>query len=263
METFADSFFVEQMDELKIPGLTFVFVQDGQVLLAKGYGSANLEKSTPVNPDETVVRIGSISKLVVATAVMQLVESGQLDLHTDVNQYLDTFQLAANYPEPVTLAHLLTHSGGFDFPPYWTTTNSAEVQPLGPYLTEHMPPRIIPPGEVLGYSSHGYDLAALIVEKVSGYPFEQYVEQNILRPLEMQRSGYLLSPSMLNGLAVGYAREGRKQIPQPIDYDPGYPSGSLVSTAVDMAKFMLAHLQDGCYQDRCILQSETIAMMHQ
>lgn len=263
LEAFTDHFFSEQIEELHIPGLIFVCVQDGQVLLAKGYGNADLEQGIPFDPDETAVRIGSVSKLFVATAVMQLVERGELDLHTDVNQYLSAFQLDDNYPEPVTLAHLLTHSGGFDYPPYWTTTDPTEVQPLGPYLTEHMPPRIIPPGEVLAYSSHGYDLAAYIVEKVSGIPFDQYVEENTLQILGMTQSGYLLSPPKQDVLAMGYAYDGEVQIPQPIDYDPGYASGSFVSTAADMAKFMLAHLQNGCYQDTCILQPETIAMMQQ
>jgi CubicO group peptidase (beta-lactamase class C family) len=263
LEAFTDKFFGEQMDELHIPGLTFIFVQDGKVLLARGYGSANPERGIPFNPDETVVRVGSVSKLFVATAVVQLVERGELDLRADVNQYLSAFQLDDNYPEPVTLAHLLTHTGGFDSPPYWTTINPTELQSLGLYLTEHMPPRIISPGEVLAYSGHGYDLAAHVVEQVSGIPFDQYVEQHILQPLGMEQSGYLLSPPMPDGLAVGYAYEGGVQIPQPIDYEPGYPSGSFVSTAADMAKFMLAHLQNGCYQDTCILRPETIAMMHQ
>ncbi len=263
VEAFADDFFDEQMDELSIPGLTFVLVRDGRVQVSKGYGSANLEQDTRVDPDETVARVGSTSKLFVATAVMQFVERGDVDLHADVNQYLDAFQLDDNFPEPVTLAHILTHGGGFDSPPYWTTTDPGEVQALGPYLSEHMPPRIIPPGEVMGYSSHGYDLAAYVVEQVSGIPFDQYVEQNILQPLGMEHSAYLLSPPMPDGLAVGYAYDGRTQVPQSIDYDPGYPSGSFVSTAADMAKFMLAHLQNGCYQDTCILQPETTATMHQ
>jgi CubicO group peptidase (beta-lactamase class C family) len=263
LETFVDNFFAEQMDELHITGLTLVFVQDGEVLLAKGYGSANLEESTPFDPDETVVRIGSISKLFVATAVMQLAERGELDLHTDVNQYLSTFQIDDTYSDPVTLAHLLTHTGGFEDPPYWTTTDPAEVQPLGSYLAEHMPSRINPPGEAFLYCNHGYALAAYAVEQVSGIPFDQYAEEHILQPLGMDRSGYLLSPPMPEGLAVGYSFEDGTHVPQPIDYDSDYPGGSLVSTAADMAKFMLAHLQDGCYQDTCILQPATIAEMHQ
>jgi CubicO group peptidase (beta-lactamase class C family) len=263
LEMFVDDFFAKQMEELHIPGLTFVFVQDGKVLLAKGYGLADLEEGIPFDPEEAVVRIGSVSKLFVATAVMQLVERSELDLHADVNQYLTTFQLDESYPEPVTLAHLLTHTAGFEDPPYSTTTDPADIQPLGSYLAERMPPRVRAPGEVFRYCNHGYALAAYIVEQVSGIPFDQYVEEDVLAPLGMERTGYLLSPPMPQGLAVGYLYEDGGQTPQPIDYDHDYPGGSLVSTAEDMAKFMFAHLQDGCYQDTCILQPATIAEMHQ
>jgi CubicO group peptidase (beta-lactamase class C family) len=263
LKMFADDFFARQMEELHIPGVTFVFVQDGTVLLAKGYGLANLEEGIPFDPEESVVRIGSVSKLFVATAVMQLVERGELDLYADVNQYLTTFQLDESYPEPATLAHLLTHTAGFEDPPYQTTTDPTEVQPLGSYLAEQMPPRVEAPGQVFRYCNQCYALAAYIVEQVSGISFDQYVEENILAPLGMERTGYLLSPLMPHGLAVGYFYENGGQIPQPIDYDHDYPGGSLVSTAEDMAKFMFAHLEDGCYQDTCILQSATIAEMHQ
>jgi CubicO group peptidase (beta-lactamase class C family) len=113
LQTFADTFFTEQMETLLIPGVTFIFVQDGEVVYASGYGYANLETATPINTASHIVRIGSVSKLFVATAVMQLVEQGKLDLHADINQYLTTFQLENTFPEPVTLAHLLTHTGGF------------------------------------------------------------------------------------------------------------------------------------------------------
>ncbi len=263
LEIWADGFFEEQLDELKIPGAVLVFVRDGEVVLAKGYGFADLEQEIIFDPETTIVRIGSVSKLFVATAVMQLVEAGALDLDADVNQYLTSFQVGDEFDDPVTLAHLLTHSGGFDHPLYWTTTDLSEVLPLDQYLAEQLPPRISPPGEVLAYSSVGYDLAAYIVEEVSGTPFSEYVETNIFQPLGMDHSHYLLSSPHPEGLATGYALEGRDQVPQEIDYDPGYPSGSLASTASDMAKFMLAHLQDGCYQDQCILTAESIALMQE
>lgn len=263
LEAFADAFFPAQMEELHIPGVTFIFIQDGEILLAKGYGYADLEKGIPVSPDATVMRIGSISKLFVATAVMQLVEQGQLDLHTDVNEYLTTFQLENTFRQPVTLAHLLTHTAGFEDPPYSSNTDPTIVQPLGPYLAEFMPPPTDPPGQAFRYSNHGYALAAYIVEQVSGLSFDRYVAEHILRPLGMTRSGYLLSPPLPEGLAVGYFYEDGAQVPQPMDYDHDYPGGSMVSTAHDMAKFMLAHLQEGCYQEACILQPSTVAEMQQ
>jgi CubicO group peptidase (beta-lactamase class C family) len=200
---------------------------------------------------------------------MQLVEQGKLDLHTDVNQYLTSFQLEENYPQPVTLAHLLTHTAGFEDPPYVTSTDPTTLQPLGEYLATNMPPRTHAPGEVYIYCSHGIDLAALIVEEVSGVPFVAYMEQNIFKPLGMEDTQYLLAPPMPEDLATGYFFEKGGflqrgvQVPQPMDYDNSYSSGSIVSTAPEMAHFLTAQLQGGCYNGVCILRPETIAQMHQ
>ena len=260
---FADTFFAEQMETLHIPGLTFIFVQEGRLVYANGYGYTNLETATPINTDSSIVRIGSVSKPFVATAVMQLVEQGKLNLHTDVNQYLTAFKLEDTYPQPVTLAHLLTHTGGFEDPPYISNTDPQRVQPLGPFLAVNMPPRTHPPGKVFIYSNYAYALAALIVEDVSGIPFDRYVQENIFNPLGMTQSSYLLAPPLPENMVTGYLYRDGEQIPQPMDYDSDYPGGSIVSTAEEMSHFMLAHLGDGCYQGGCILKTATVAEMHQ
>jgi len=262
LEAFADRFFPKQMEKLEIPGVSFVLMQDGRIVLAKGYGDASLEENSPISPDTTVMRIGSISKLFVATAVIQLVEQGKVDLDTDINQYLTTFQLEDTFDEPVTLAHLLTHTAGYEDPAYESYTDPALVQPLGAYLAESMPPRTDPPGETHRYSNHGYALAAYVVEQVTGQPFDQYVSEQILQPLGMSHSGYLLGPSLPENMAAGYFYEDRTQVPQPVDYDNDYPGGFMVSTAGDVAKFMLAHLNEGCYEEGCILRPSTLAEMH-
>jgi len=261
LEAFVDELLAGQMAALNIPGVTLALVQNGQVLLAKGYGSANLEEQIPMHAEETVMRIGSVSKLFVATAVMQLVEQGRLDLHADVNAYLDTFQIDEKFGEPVTLAHLLAHTAGFG--EHWhSTPNPDEVQPLGDYLAGHMPPRFVPPGEIISYSNHGYALAAYVVEGVTGCPFDRYVEDHILVPLGMEQSGYLLHLPLPEGLATGYVYQDGAYLPQPVHYDNDYPGGEMVSTAAGMARFMIAHLEGGCYQERCILQPGTVAEMH-
>jgi CubicO group peptidase (beta-lactamase class C family) len=185
LQTFADTFFEKQMETLHIPGLAYIFVQNGNVIYDKGYGYANLDTAIPFDADSSIVRIGSISELFVATAVMQLVEQRKLDLHADINQYLTTFQIRETYPEPVMLVHLLTHTGGFEDPPYTSNTDPRQVQPLGSFLAVNMPPPTHPPGEVFIYSNYGYALVALIVENTSGTRFDLYVNENIFEPLEM------------------------------------------------------------------------------
>jgi CubicO group peptidase (beta-lactamase class C family) len=262
IQSFADGFFPRQMKKHRIPGLAFVFVQGGNVAYAQAYGEANLEAATPMDAASTGVRIGSVSKPFVATAVMQLVEQGALDLHTDVNEYLSTFQLDETFPEPVTLAHLLTHTAGFEDPPYVSNTDPGLVEPLAGHLATNMPPRIYPPGEFHIYSNYGYALAGLVVEEVAGQPFDRYVADHILGPLGMDDSRYLVSPPAPDAIAIGYQVQQREQVAQPLDWDSAYPGGSIVSTADDMARFMLAQLGDGCHDGACILQPESLAQMH-
>lgn len=263
LQSFADVFFAEQLEALYIPGLVFVFVQRGEVIYARGYGSADLETGTPMDAGASVMRIGSVSKPFVATVVMQLVEQGKLDLHADVNQYLRTFALEDTFSEPVTLAHLLTHQAGFEDPPYTSNLDPQAVEPLAAHLAARMPPRSHLPGKEHIYSNYGYALAALVVEEVSGMPFDQYVEKNIFGPLDMSESRYLLAPPLPGSMATGYAYRDGVQVPQPVDYDSDYPGGSIVSTAEEMSHFIVALLQDGCYQGACILQAGTVVEMQQ
>ena len=190
---FLDPIFSNGMAQWHIPGAVFLLVRDGRVVFAKGYGYSDLSQKTAVEPDTTVFRAGSVSKLFTATAVLDLVERGQLDLHTDVNRYLQTFQLPENFSKPVTLANLLTHTGGFDDRAIGIAArNPRERVPLGEYLARSMPPRVRPPGELYSYSSHGIALAGYIVETVSHEPFEEFVETYILEPLAMRHSSFSL-----------------------------------------------------------------------
>jgi CubicO group peptidase (beta-lactamase class C family) len=264
LETFLDAFFAEQMEALHIPGAVFILVKDGETFFSKGYGLADLESQRPVIPGETLFRVGSVSKLFTATAIMQLVEQERLDLDDDVNQYLKSFQLEENYPRPVTIANLLTHTGGFDERLTGTGVRSpSELVPLGPYLADNMPPRVMPPGDTISYSNHGYALAGYLVEEISGMPFEQYIEENVLQPLDMNHSSFRqpLRPELASDLAVGYVYTTDYQV-MPVEYLNIAPAGSLYATATDMAHFMIAHLQNGRYEGTRILEAETAQEMH-
>jgi CubicO group peptidase (beta-lactamase class C family) len=265
LEAFLDAFFAEQMEALHIPGAVVVFVKDGEVFLAKGYGFADLENQKPVDPAQTLFRAGSVSKLFTATAIMQLAEQGRLNLDDPVNQYLQDFQLEDNYPAPVTIANLLTHTGGFDEKlTGMGTWDPAELIPLGEYLAANMPPRVMPPGDQISYSNHGYALAGYLVEEISGLPFAQYVDENIFQPLGMNRSSFeepmpaRLAPDM----AIGYVYGIGTYQPVPLDHLNVAPAGSLYATGTDMARFMIAHLQNGRHQETRILEENTAQEMH-
>ena len=140
----------------------------------RGYGVTNVNHPLKVTPD-TLFQVGSISKTYTATLMMHLVEQGKLDLHADVNQYLD-FTIPATYPEPITIAHLLTHTSGFEEQlAALLVAEAADVQPLGDFLRTWLPTRIYPPGTTFAYSNYATALAGYIVERVSGEVYEDYI----------------------------------------------------------------------------------------
>jgi CubicO group peptidase (beta-lactamase class C family) len=264
LESFLDDFIIKKMEEYHIPGVAFVLVKDGKIIVRKGYGYADLENKIPVKPDETIFRVGSISKLFTATAVMQLCEQGRIDLKADVNKYLKLFKLENNYPEPVTMANLLTHTAGFRGRAIGSMTRSESDRiPLGEFLAANMPPRSLPPGRYISYSNDGFYLAGYLVEEISGVPFAQYVADHILHPLGMEKSSFLLPPHLMPNLAKGYSCVNGNYQSVPIEFSKllSSPAGSLISTADDMARFMIAHLQGGRYQDRRILNENTCREM--
>lgn len=264
MQAFLDDFIATQLEENHIPGLTISVVKDGELFFAKGYGLADLEGRVPVDPERTLFRIGSISKLFTWTAVMQLVERGQLSLDTDVNEYLD-FAIPATFPEPITLRHLLSHTAGFeDKGSNMHKLRVEEVNPLGDYLKANLPGRVFPPGEVVAYSNYGTSLAGYIVERVSGLPFSEYVEQNIFAPLGMVHSTFRqpLPDTLASDMATGYNYHNGQYVAGSFVFDQSYPAGAVSVTATDMARFMIAHLQNGELDGQRILQEESAKQMH-
>ncbi len=174
LETFLNGVLSVQLADGHIPGATVSVVKDGRLFFAKGYGDADRQHGKLVSANTTLFRIGSVSKLFTWTAVMQLAEQGKVNLHADVSTYLKTFHLPATYPQPITLAHLLTHTAGFEDRGTGTfAQTTSDLEPLGQWLAVHIPARVRPPGELTAYSNYGGALAGYIVEQVSGLPFDQ------------------------------------------------------------------------------------------
>jgi len=265
LETFVDGVIAAQLQAYHIPGATVSVVKDGELYLAKGYGYADLEKLTPVIANKTIFFPGSVSKLFTWTAVMQLEEQGLVDLNADVNIYLSDLKIPITYPQPVTLTHLLTHTAGFESRNEGLFVRQTdEIMPLRDYLVRYMPARIYPPGQVTAYSNYGSALAGYIVEQISGMPYDAYIDENIFEPLGMNHSTFQRPPEtqLAANLAVGYSFADGAYQPQDEWVQPA-PAGGLTTTATDMARFMIAHLQEGRLGDATILRASTIQEMHQ
>lgn len=260
-ETFLDALIPSQLRNRDIAGAVVSVVKDGQVLFQKGYGYADVEAKKPVLPDQTLFRPGSISKLFTATAVMQLVEQGKLDLDGDINQYLD-FAIPKTYAQPVTLRQLLTHTGGFEETlKNLFVAHENDIKPLRSYLVNEMPARIFPPGKIPSYSNYGFTLAGYIVEGVSGEKFESYIENHILKPLGMNHSTFdqPVPAQLVPQMSKAYLNGSKK--PRDFEWVQAAPAGALTTTAADMTRFMIAFLQDGSVDGVSILKPQTVRQM--
>ena len=262
-----DSVVLGQLDASGIPGATVAVVLGGETILAKGHGVADIEDGRNADAD-TLFRIGSIGKLLTFTAVMQLVEQGRLDLEADIATYLD-FDLPGTLehhpfrgdPGPITLAHLLTHTAGFeDARGGGYFLDAADVPSLAETMRDRMPARIFRPGEAVAYSNYSAALAGYIVERVAGQPFAEYVEEHVFAPLSMDRSTFVqpLPPDLAPHLARASRFVDGELKRDRFVFTAMTPAGSTSTTASDMARFMLAHLGSG----GAVVAPETARLMH-
>jgi CubicO group peptidase (beta-lactamase class C family) len=239
LERVADSVFAVEMAAEKLPGGVFVWVQNGRVVLAKGYGVSDLRTRHPVSPDSTLWRIGSISKVMTAAGVVQLADRGRIRLDGDVNDYLRSVKVPATYPETVTPRHLVTHTAGFDELPGRSAPSREAVLPLGEFLRTRLV-RVRQPGRVIAYSSFAPALAGALIEDVSGLPFETYLERNLWHPLGMHDTN--VHPR--GALPAGYGVRGDSVVDATWEWSHTAPAGMVNSTAADMGRFigfMLGH----------------------
>lgn len=266
VEEFLDLVMPAALARYNVPGATVAVVDDGRLVVAKGYGYSDIANRTQVNAETTLFRIGSISKLFVWTAVMQLVEEGKIDLDADVNTYLKDMQIPDTYPgQPVTMRHLMTHTAGFeDTALHMTGEDPSDIISIRQYCAENIPVRILPPGAETQYSNYGTTLAAVIVEDVSGMSYDDYLQSRILTPLSMENTSIKedLPEDLASRLSEGYRYVGSENLISPDYIFVIAPAGSISSTAPDMAKFMIAHLRDGTYENTSILSPETAKLMH-
>ncbi len=261
VEAFIDGMVPTALRNARVPGAVVVVVKDGQPLLQKGYGLADWDKNIPVDPNKTLFRPGSVSKLFTWTAVMQLVEQGKLDLDADLNQYID-FTIPGRNGKALTLRHVMTHTTGFEETARDLLTYDTAGPDLGKVLKAYIPPYVYDPGTTPGYSNYATSLAGYIVQRVSGKPFDDYMDQQVFAPLGMKQSTFRQPlPEALKGqMSQGYMTWDEK--PKGFEVISMPPAGSLSSTGADMGRFMLAYLGQGKLGDAQILKPETVKLMH-
>lgn len=245
-----------------IVGATVSVVADGEVLAERGYGYADVagDPARSVDPQSTLFRIGSISKVFTATIVMQLVQEGLLDLDAPVQDLLD-FRLQTRFDEPVTLRHLLTHTAGFEdeLAGVISGPDSAAVS-LREAVSVDSPEQIFRPGTTPAYSNYSNGLAAYVAERAAGVPFAQLVQHRIFDPAEMSTATMEqpLPDARQANMSKGYQFAGSTEVPFEV-VGPA-PAGAISATASDMSRFMLAQLGSPAAS---LLDPNALAEMHE
>jgi D-alanyl-D-alanine carboxypeptidase len=249
------------------PGLSIAVISDQKLVWSRGFGYADVEKGVEATP-KTRYRIASITKLFTATSIMQLRDRGNLSLDDEVSHHLSWFKLKKGYPEspPIRIWHLLTHTSGLprEAPtPYWTDSNFPTREEVIRLLS--MQVAAAPTETLWKYSNLALTVAGEIVQEVSGKPYAQYVEENILKPLGMRDT--LVSPPepVDSKLAKGYGRrlpDGSRGISPYTDCKGITPAANMTTTAEDLAKFAILQLRDGPEGGKQILRGSTLREMH-
>ena len=274
LEAFVDGVVKQAMQRQHIAGVTVSVVQNGQILLKKGYGFASLSPQRPVDADRTLFRIGAISKTFTWIGVMKEVEAGRIRLDQPVNLYLpERVQVRdQGYDRPVRVVDLMDHAAGFEDRSYGQlfVPEYEYVRPLELYLRRERPRRVRPPGQVSSYSNYGAGLAGEAVTWVSGRPFERLMEEEIFLPLGMRHTTFrerrpskaaLPAPmpaELAADVAEGYRWRAGGFQQRPYEYTGQIaPADSASSTAGDMARYMLALLGGGQLGEATIFSAST------
>ncbi|WP_373492953.1 serine hydrolase domain-containing protein [Aquiflexum sp.] len=267
-----DNVILSEFKRMQLPGMAVAAVNEEGLASIKGYGYANVESGIPFT-SQTRIQIASVSKLIVSIAIIQMVESGLVELQSDVNQYLPFYLYNPSFPnEPITLKMLLTHSSsiidaGFLFKNFNVYSNQDFPLPLNVFLENYLSTKgkyftihnysNHKPGEQWLYSNIGTSLAALIVQEVIGMDFNEYCKAHIFIPLEMHHTTWRYDETSMENLAIPYAGSSRKTPKYPHKTYPDYPSGHLISTADDLAKFLFMLINGGETQDGEFIINQT------
>jgi len=265
-----NSFIKQEMESEDIPGLSVSIIKDDEIIWLNSFGYADIADRMKVS-EETIFMVASISKPVVATAIMQLYEKQQLDLDDNINDYLPFQVINPNHPNKgITFRMLLAHTSSINDSDYevYSWGKDSPVA-LGDFLHDYFVPggehysevenfHKSEPGTYYDYSNVGFALLGYLVENISGKPFDDYCRENIFIPLGMTSTAWRLEDIDIS----------RKAVPYNINRQPyqhytsaDYPGRQLMTTINDISNFLLMYMQGGTFNDRQLLLSSTIELI--
>lgn len=244
VEAWLDSVVSETMMEDRIPGAVVVWI-DGERTVSRAYGLADVGALRPVTVEGTVFRIGSITKLVTALALTQLVDRGQIGLDDRVGRYVPDLATTSPAGAPILVRHLLSHTAGYDqVGERRQVADPAERPALRAFLERELVP-LREPGLVGVYDTYGITLAGHVIERVSELSYSEYVRRHIFEPLGMTSSWVEVAGAERERLAVGYGITDDELVAQEYEWYVTLPASSIDATGADMGRLLAALLGDG------------------
>ena len=234
-----DSIVQAEMTKAKVPAMSVAVEQRGEVVLAKGYGLANVESSVPASA-ETVYKIGSITKQFTSAIIMQLVEAGKIALDDPITKFLPSYPTQGN---TVTIHHLLTHISGIKSytslgPKFWNEASRLDLSDSAMIASFQNQPFDFAPGAKYQYNNSAYYLLGVIIEKVTGVPYRKYLNEQLLPPLGLGNTSFCEESAIIPHRARGYeVRDGKVVNADPISMNTPGGAGAMCSTVLDLLKW--------------------------
>ncbi|UCH26108.1 MAG: beta-lactamase family protein [Trueperaceae bacterium] len=255
-----DHFLTERVTDWEIPGMALVIVQGDRVIYNKAFGLSDLERNVLMTT-HTPIAIGSTTKAMTALAVMQLVDRHQLDLDEPIHHYLPWFELADERGQSITTRQILSHSSGL--PPSYDLVEAQDPDALEQAVRELSNTYLqFSPGERFQYTNDGFNLAGMLIQQVSGMPYEDYMAQNIFAPLQMNDSTFDPVLAEEHGLAQCYAWGYSPPMPRSLTFSRSdNPAGMLVASSTDIGRYFSALLNRGHVDDQVVISETALQQM--
>ncbi|MEM1056634.1 MAG: serine hydrolase [Bacteroidota bacterium] len=269
LEAILDAIVREELELRHQPGVAVVIVQDGETLIKRGWGVANVETGQPVDPDKTLFRIGSVSKALTGLALARLIDRGVIGMEDDVAPIIDGIRNVSGGEAPVTVRNLLTHTGGFDqiggfdrqirdF--HLPLDRRMAMRPsLGGYLADDRLRRVTPPGHVFRYDTFGITLAGHVAAEAVGLTYAEMMRQELFEPIGMTRSFVEADAEHRADLARGYGWVDGEFVEQPYEVYVTTPASSIDATPADMGRLLEVLTGGGANAHGRLFSEETAA----
>lgn len=251
---------VEKEIAAGVPGAAFIFVRNGSVVYQRGYGFSDVASKTRVDPQRTVWPIASITKTVTALGALQLVANGRVNLDEDLNRYLKRLQVPAQGYAPLTLRHVLSHTGALDEIP-GRLYDGRQAPDMAAFLKDKLV-RYREPGKLTSYSTYGMALAGVLIEDVSGQSYADYLQQHIFTPAGMSSARVMLHQGDEKGVATPYEIDDDRVTAIAYEWYQTPPTSSMVATAADMGRLLIVHLANGRAGSNQVLSAALTQAMH-